>query len=379
MEHHPTLSPSSFPGKALCACFQSGGENENTKRGTAQHALLEHCLKQGFEKVGQAKSFFTKPVDTEGLAAVQYGLDKVRELTSDSREVEIKLSLIGEDFAEITFGHADVLEVHGEQITLIDYKSGEEHDYSMQMKLYARMAMDKYGVKSCYVVELYGRKRWYKDYTLSYEDTAEVLEVIERVNAPDKKPQPCEKCSWCQHFNTCEAVVQHVTAGVVEYNERKGAEDETYKKKLYIEGLAVKLSGYDASKIEDPEQMSLLLDLVPIIKKWADSMKHHIETRILKDKVEVPGYKVVNKTAESLSKDDTLAIFHASKLSPEVFTECCTIGITKLKKAIKEQADLRTKSGNLVSDGNKEFKAEYNRRFGALIQSKETQGVKKVG
>ena len=51
----------------------------------------------------------------------------------------------------------------------------------MQMKVYARMAMDKYGVNECQVVELYGRKRWYKEYTLLYGETAEVLEIVTRV------------------------------------------------------------------------------------------------------------------------------------------------------------------------------------------------------
>ncbi len=379
MDHHPTLSPSAFPGMALCPCFQNGGSNEATERGSAQHELLEHCLKSGFTKVGQAKKEFTKAVDTEGLAEVQYGLDKVLEFTSDDREIETKLSLIDENFEEITFGHADVLEDFDELCWLIDYKSGEEHDYSMQMKVYARMAMDKYGVKSCHVMEVYGRKRWYKEYTLSYEDTAEVLEVIARVNNPDKQPQPCEKCNWCRHFMTCEAVVQHVTAGVMEYNERKGAEDEKFKEKVYVADLPARLASYDASKIEDPKQMQLLLDLLPVLKKWTDSIKQHIESRIIKDGIKVPGYEVVSKSSESLNKDETLAIFHASGLSPEVFTECCTVGITKLKQAVVEAADLKTKSGNYVGIGTKAAREEFNRRFGGLMRSTESVSVKKVG
>ena len=369
MEHHPTLSPSAFPGMSLCPCFKSGGDNSATERGAAQHELLEHCLKSGFTKVGQAKSTFTKSVDTEGLAEVQYGLDYILESTSENREVEVKLSLIGADFETITFGHADVVEkVDDESCLLIDYKSGEEHDYTMQMKVYARMAMDKYGVKTCDVVELYGRKRWYKEYTISYEETKEVLEVVARVQDPERKPQPCEKCGWCSKLKTCEAVVQHVTAGVVEYNERKGLLPE----------LQQKLAHYDASKIEDPKQMQLLLDLLPVLKKWTDSIKQHIEGKMIKNKVKVPGYCVKTSTTESLSKNDTLAVYHASGLSPEVFTECCTVGVAKLKKAIKEVANLRTASGNLVGDKNKTFKDEFNRRFGGLMQSKESVSVKPI-
>ena len=381
MEHHPTLSPSAFPGMALCPCFQSGGGNSATERGSAQHALLEHCLKSGFTKVGQAKKEFTQPVDTEGLSEVQYALDYVLEFTTAEREVEVKLSLIGENFEEITFGHADVLEYFPEvgYCLLIDYKSGEEHDYRMQMMVYARMAMDKYGVKECKVVELYGRKHWYKEYTLLYRETAEVLEIVTRVRDPQKQPQPCEKCNWCRHFMTCEAVVQHVTAGVMEYNERKGAEDEKFKEKVYVADLPARLASYDASKIEDPKQMQLLLDLLPVLKKWTDSIKQHIESRMIKDDVKVPGYEVVSKSSESLNKDETLAIFHASGLSPEAFTECCTVGVTKLKQAIVEAADLRTKSGNYIGTGTKAAREEFNRRFGGLMRSTESVSVKKVG
>ena len=380
MEHHASLSPSSFPGLALCPCFQSSGGSAATERGSAQHALLEHCLKSGFTKVGQAKKEFTKPVDTEGLSEVQYALDYILEFTTNEREVEVKLSLIGEDFEEITFGHADVLEYFPEEerCLLIDYKSGEEHDYRMQMKVYARMAMDKYGVNECKVVELYGRKRWYKEYTLLYRETAEVLEIVARVQDPQKQPQPCEKCNWCRHFKTCEAVTQHVLAGVVEYNERKGAEDEKFRAKVYVTDLSKKLAGYDASKIEDPRQMQLLLDLLPVLKKWTDSIKQHIESRIIKDGVEVPGYKAVTTTKESLSKDETLAVFHASGLSPEKFTECCTVGITKLKQAMVEAADLRTKSGNFVGINTKAANENFNKHFGGLMQSNESVSVKKV-
>lgn len=369
MEHHPTLSPSAFPGMSLCPCFKSGGGNSATERGIAQHELLEHCLKSGFTKVGMAKGEFTKPVDTLGLEEVQYALKFILENTTVHREIEIKLSLIGEDFETITYGHADVVEkLDDNSCLLIDYKSGEEHDYTMQMKVYARMAMEKYGVKECVVVELYGRKRWYKKYVVAYEETAEVLEVIARIKDPNKKPQPCEKCGWCSKLKTCEAVVQHVTAGVVEYNERKGLLPE----------LQQKLAHYDASKIEDPKQMQLLLDLLPVLKKWTDSIKQHIEGKMIKDKVKVPGYCVKTSTTESLSKDDTLAVYHASGLSPEVFTECCTVGVTKLKKAIKEVANLRTASGSLVGDKNKTFKDEFNRRFGGLMQVKEGVSVKPV-
>ena len=95
--------------------FRVAAGGAATERGSAQHALLEHCLKSGFSKVGQAKKEFTKPVDTEGLSEVQYALDYILEFTTNEREVEVKLSLIGEDFEEITFGHADVLEYFPEE------------------------------------------------------------------------------------------------------------------------------------------------------------------------------------------------------------------------------------------------------------------------
>ena len=126
-------------------------------------------------------------------------------------------------------------------------------------------------------------------------------------------------------------------------------------------------------------QMQLLLDLLPVLKKWTDSIKQHIESRMIKDDVKVPGYEVVSKSSESLNKDETLAIFHASGLSPEAFTECCTVGVTKLKQAIVEAADLRTKSGNYIGTGTKAAREEFNRRFGGLMRSTESVSVKKVG
>lgn len=343
IDHHKKFSPSRFPMLAKCPCFEGGEVGEAAQSGTRQHRILESALK-GTYITGMDYS-------PEEFANAMWAFHKVVSMTSDNRMVEHRLTL-EQDFEVLMFGTADVVDLADGVVTLIDYKSGEERDYRPQMACYARMAMQTLGVDLCRVVELYGRSKNVNEYQLSFSDTDFIMAIMAGVDDPNKKPKACEFCAWCKHHITCDAPAQEVLKVAVGYAE------------------PCEITEFHASEVTDPAQLARGMYLADIAEKWAKAWKHHTKKAML-DGVEVPGYRIARIPAKEFG-DDVKAgqIYAASGLSVEAFSDCCTVGITKLREAIANDIGLKT-------PGAKKAKEEFNGRFGALLTDKEIVKIDK--
>lgn len=349
-EHHKILSPSSFPMLQRCPCYASGEPGEAALSGTRQHRYLAARLTSA-----------EIPEDAFGCDAtersqVEWAEDYVRRFIGESRCVEERLTLLGDDFEEITFGTLDVVgladRAQGERLVVMDYKSGEDHGYVPQMAVYARMAMIRYAKTTCEVHEVYGRYGRASKYDLTLSDTDFILDIIDSVNNPDKQPRLNEFCKWCVKQGECHETTDAIVRVATEY-EPDGA-----VARLPLDDVAT----WHASQITDPRQMSIVLEVATCLGDWAKSVKEHAK-RAAMDGMEIPGYTLKDgKNTRAFAS--VVDAYHASGLGPDEFLACCSASVPDVEKA------MAAKSGH-KSEKVKAAKEDFEQTMGGVLVRKQ--------
>ncbi|MDR1520637.1 MAG: DUF2800 domain-containing protein [Planctomycetota bacterium] len=343
IEHH-AISPSKLPMLAKCLCYESAPVGEAAEEGSRQHEQLGILLLD--------KPFENGAEIHPGVAwAAQY----IQQRTGNSRLVEERMSLVNDDFEEITFGTLDVVDVvnrsDGDKVVVIDYKSGEDWSYGPQMAAYARMAMLRFGASICEVHELYGRYCKAKSYSLTMAETDYIPDLIAAVQAPDRKPVMCEFCGWCVKHGTCSAAVDPIVKVAAEY-EPDGA-----VAKLPL----AEVKTWHASHITDPAQMAVVLQVAEHLDKWAKAVKTHAREAAIGG-MEIPGYRLKEGRATREFTDIMLA-FSASGLGEDEFMACCSASVPEVELAMAKRAGYKTASG-------KEAKKRFEELMGSQIHRK---------
>ena len=302
-EHH-AVSPSKLPMLAKCLCYESAPVGAAANEGTRQHEQLAAILTD-------------KPC-ADGIEihpGVAWAAEYINRCTSNILLIEERMSLIGDDFEEITFGTLDVVaaanRADGDKIFVMDYKSGEDWNYGPQMAAYARMAMIRYGRTICEVHELYGRYCQAKKYSLTMAETDYIPGLIAAAQAPDRRPTMCEFCGWCVKQGTCGAAVEPILRVATDY------EPESPVAKLPLSAVAT----WRASEITDPNQMAVVLDVASYLYAWASAAKAHAREAAVKG-MEIPGYVLKDGAARREFADITAA-YAASGLGADAFLACC--------------------------------------------------------
>ena len=166
-EHHKTLSPSKFPALLKCACYEAGEVGEAAERGTAQHAVLAASL---------SGKLFPSMLTIEEEEAVVWAEAQIGALIPGLKLIEEKLVILDDDCTELTFGTADAMSENGR--VLIDYKSGLVRNYKPQMAVYAFGAIQRFGIDSVHVVELYGRTKEVIEYDMTEWDCRAIVREV---------------------------------------------------------------------------------------------------------------------------------------------------------------------------------------------------------
>ncbi|MCD8349116.1 MAG: DUF2800 domain-containing protein [Planctomycetaceae bacterium] len=345
LDHHPTLPPSSFPMFEMCAHFKSGESGAAAESGSRQHALLAALL------TGAEVPPNRFGCDAEEVKNVSWAEAYITNRTSAGREVEKRLSLINDDFEEVTFGTLDVVQVvnraTGDQLVVMDYKSGEEHNYLPQMAVYARMAMLSYGLDRCEIHEVFGRKRFANTYTLNFSDTDFIFSIIDRVNAGEEPPHMNAFCSWCEKHGTCSAATEPIVRVATEYEPEHA-----------VAGLPMdKVATWHASEIVDPTQMSIVLQVAEHIGKWADAVKAHARKAALGG-MAIPGY-VLKPGRRAREITDLNVAFEVSGLSASEFLSCCKGSVPQLEEAVARKNGFSSAGGKAAKEGFKTLLGNY--------------------
>jgi len=323
--HHPIFAPSAFPALVYCRHFRNAGtESANATRGTSQHELLAKIL---------TNQPIPEDVDTNDLACVEWAAQIINNCTSaENREVEVGLMLLDEDWQELTFGTADVVSMTpratGDMLVVVDYKSGSIKEYRPQLHMYARMAMQRHGVNRCECHILYGMDRHDETFTVNYDETNYIVNIIKQINADqlgEKKIN--EFCQYCKNQPTCpqtKAIITSIT----------------------------KSENYDITGIVDwevenasPDKLGQMYLALSWLESFADRVKSQIKQKV-QDGMEISGFKRVTTTKRSIK--DLPAAFTVSGLSSEDFLDCCSISVTKLQKKLGRDT-VDSTLGNLIT------------------------------
>jgi hypothetical protein len=329
-EHHPTLSPSSLPMLEQCPCFERGEDaaalalepRETVSyrdRGSELHKVFEHLLR-GHEI---PKEIVLTPNEKE---QVEWAVDyvKVHSSLEDPLEIEQPLILLDETFSIVTFGTGDA--VNGPRV--FDLKTGDYHNYWLQMACYGLMQMDRIGCDLTNVYVMFSRFRNVHLLAITRDEaTRKIFAVVQSVLDPNKKPKANPYCRWCRKVMTCPAVVK------------------------LLEGIDA-----DHYEITGPEELSRALTTARILTEWAKRIEIHAKNLALAG-VEIPYFYLKSRKGAREIMDVKRA-YELSGLTPNQFIALCNLPIGALEDAISEDLGLSRSAAKKI----------VNERLAAVIQ-----------
>jgi hypothetical protein len=311
-DHHSTFAPSSLPMLEQCPCFERAEDTSSTiyrDRGVELHLAFEHRLR-GFPLPPET---VLTPSEKE---QIEWAVDHVLVNMSSEfpLEIEQKLVLLDDNFNVITFGTGDVL--NGPQ--LFDLKTGDYHNYWLQVACYALMQMDRIEADRAKVNLLFVRHKNVHQIDVTREEaTRRINKVVAAVLDPDKKPRANPYCRWCRKVMTCEAVV-HLVSGV---------EAEHYE-------------------IRDPEALSAALMAAKTVKEWAERVEAYAKESALAG-MEIPFFYLKSRAGAREIMDVNKA-FALSELPADLFLTLCNLPVGKLEDAIAQHEGVKKSAASKI-------------------------------
>jgi hypothetical protein len=298
-EHHPTVSPSALPMLAQCPCFEREAEKEvdgYADRGTLLHGVYETWMTGGKSSEEEKLTSFEKE-------AVKWAVDYTKMNASDGwpLELEKQLVLMDDDFNVVTFGTGDV--VNGPR--MFDLKTGDYHDYNLQVGCYALMQMDRIEEDRIDFHILFTRHKRAHMLTLIRDQIApKVQAVIASVLDPEKKPRANPYCKWCRKIMTCEAVRKLVNAP-----------EGTYE-------------------IEKPLELSDALKRAKVLEVWCERVSDYARKQAIAG-LDIPFFMLKSRNGRR-EIADVKGAYERSGIPPERFIELCSVPVGAIEDAIAD-------------------------------------------
>lgn len=319
------ISPSTLPKLAECALFEgAGGTSTAAERGTAVDLAIRNLISEqnNVTFIGEDSS----PID--------FGVNQLKRLAKGSfietREEYLAMAVPGLS----KLGTADA--VCKEQKWVADIKTGQVRDYRNQLQAYSLACMEDNFEMSWTAHVIYVDQAMIRSYDFTYEEAKQGTQrIIDRATSAEAKPTPCEYCSWCKHYNNCNAIVRQAESAIALIPEATGNSIEAIKERI----------------LSTPESLgSFIREWKLAEKEIAEPLLGHLKTR-LESGDEVAGWKLTSvsgrkfveadaiaKAAEGISKE-TLILAMGGKLSEKSYIEfCANNGVEPDTAAIKAGA-----------------------------------------
>lgn len=361
-DHHP-LGPSTLKHVEICPGYRSASEETVfTIEGTLLH---EACETRDFSKLSP-----------EQLPLVQTCLDYIDKLSEGDRELLIEeklhISLHGEAgapsgsvYTEIT-GTADLLILDKEKkhIDLCDYKFGrgkiDDANENIQGQAYFVGAMDMFPwAETCTVHFIVPRRGETLVHDYSRQDLEDVRFrinlVVERATQPDPVLNPrTETCRFCSHRLSCPELRQNLLPIAEKHINNNFAVDLLKK--------------YSPSQVTDPQVLSRMVEVAPVMEKWAQEAKKHAAQVAMETGNEIPGFQLRYRNAQKRLSDapEVANLMNLEfGVSKNDFTEACTPSFTKLvdllaktkglsKVAARAELELALTEAELLPDSDEQ-------------------------
>lgn len=306
------ISPSTLPKLAECALFEgAGGSSAAAERGTAVDLAIRNLTSGNeLEPVADVVGFDFSPI--------AYGVNELKRLAKGSfvetREEYLAMAVPGLS----KLGTADA--VCKDEKWVADIKTGQVRNYREQLAAYALACMEDNFDTSWTAHVIYVDQSMIRSYEFSYEEANQITQrTIDRATSAEAKPTPSEYCSWCKHYNNCNAIVRQAESAIALIPEATGNSIEAIKERI----------------LSSPESLgSFIREWKLAEKEIAEPLLGHLKTR-LESGDEVAGWKLTSvsgrkfvehdaiaKAAQGITKE-TLILALGGKMSEKSYLELC--------------------------------------------------------
>jgi hypothetical protein len=222
------LTPSTMPKLAECSLFEGGGvAGPAALRGTNIDKAIRHIV-----EIVQVGSFsfnaaveyvsdvaekilkgYMEEVTEEDVESVRWGVVETLRLAHgnfvETRETHLAMGIP----ALSKIGTAD-----GSCVSLrwvLDYKTGANRNYREQLAAYSLACMIDNFEDEWTAHVLYVDQRMTRTYSFTKSDAERIVSrVIDNARSPEARPTPCEYCSWCKHYSTCDGIVRQAKGAI---------------------------------------------------------------------------------------------------------------------------------------------------------------------
>jgi hypothetical protein len=303
------ISPSSLPKLAECALFEgAGGTSAAAERGTAIDVAIRNCISAEHDIA----------IVGEDAGAIAYGAEELTRLAKGSfvetREEYLAMAVPGLS----KLGTADA--VCKAEKWVADIKTGQVRNYREQLAAYALACMEDNFDTSWTAHVVYVDQKLIRSYDFTYEEAQQITKrTIDRATSAEAKPTPCEYCSWCKHYNNCNAIVRQAESAISLIPDATGNSIEAIKERI----------------LSTPQTLGAFAKEWKLAEKEiAEPVLSHLKTR-LENGDEVAGWKLTSmsgrkfveadaiaKASEGISKE-TLILALGGKMSEKNYLELC--------------------------------------------------------
>ena len=332
---HALLSASSAarwltcPPSAVAAEAYPNQETEFTKEGTLAHEVAEFVARGALGIRGQFPDATAEMVD----CAQDYTAYIEEQKTDNDALVLLEQRVDFSPWVPDGFGTCDCIIIHGDTLTIIDYKYGVGVAVSAkdnpQMKLYALGALNDYGIAyDVKKVEMHIFQPRINNVSADSLTVDELMTWAEKTVKPIAQKaakgkgtyQPSEHCKFCPHAGKCRALTKLCTEYV-----------ETHSLRVAVPVLA-------------PHEVAEVLAMEPIISLWMKRVKDQAMTTMMNGG-EVPGWKIVEGRQGLRKWNNELKVVETLKAAGfnwEEFTKTELLSPAAMDKAIgkKKVAEL---------------------------------------
>jgi len=306
------ISPSSLPKLAECALFEgANGTSSAAERGTAVDVAIRNLI-AGNELEPMAD------VVGDDFSPITYGVNELTRLAKGSfvetREEYLAMAVPGLS----KLGTADA--VCKAEKWVADIKTGQVRNYREQLAAYALACMEDNFETSWTAHVIYVDQKLIRSYDFTYEEAMQGTQrTIYRATHAESQPTPCEYCSWCKHYNNCNAIVRQAESAIALIPDINGNSIEAIKDRI----------------LATPETLGAFAKEWKLAEKEiAEPVLGHLKTK-LENGDEVAGWKLTSmsgrkfveteaiaKASEGISKE-TLILAMGGKLSEKNYLELC--------------------------------------------------------
>jgi hypothetical protein len=306
------ISPSTLPKLAECALFEgANGTSSAAERGTAVDVAIRNLI---------AGNELEPIADVVGddFSPITYGVNELTRLAQGSfvetREEYLAMAVPGLS----KLGTADA--VCKAEKWVADIKTGQVRNYREQLAAYALACMEDNFDTSWTAHVVYVDQKMIRSYDFSYEEAKQITQrTIDRATSAEAKPTPCEYCSWCKHYNNCNAIVRQAESAVALIPDVTGNSIDAIRQRILA---TAERMGAFAKEWKLAE------------KEIAEPVLGHLKTR-LENGDEVAGWKLTSmsgrkfvehdaiaKASQGITKE-TLILAMGGKMSEKSYLELC--------------------------------------------------------